>query len=166
MHKYSGPRRLAELVPACVGPAAAERGFATAELLSRWPQIAGAQFGTRSRPVRFSWPPRGQASDPAAGPGGAVLHVKVENGFAMALQYESEALIARINAYLGWRCVQAIRFKQGPVGNRGAAAAPPAALDPAADMRLARSLDGVDETLAAPLRRLGRAVLAGRTAAS
>lgn len=157
--RKSGARRLADLVPACVGPAAARRGFAAAELLGRWREIAGPEIGARSRPLRFAWPPRGAASDPAA-PVGAVLHLRVEGSFALALHYESEALIGRINAYLGWRCVDSIRVRQGPVAPARTAAAAGTVLPADAEERLAARLSDVDEALAEPLRRLGRAVLA------
>jgi hypothetical protein len=160
MQRRHGPKRLADMIPAAIGQAAAERGFAAVELLSRWTEIAGPELGPRCRPVRFAWPPRGRASDPTAAPVGAVLHLRVESGFALNLQYESEALIARINAYLGWRCVEQIRLKQGPVGapGKGARAQPP--LPAAARAALDDRLAAVDADLAGPLRRLGEAVLA------
>lgn len=163
MRRSSGPRRLADLVPACVGPAAAERGFAAAELVSRWRDIAGPEIGAHSRPLRFGWPPRGRATDPTAAPAGAVLYLRVESGFALALQYQSEALIGRINAYLGWRCVEALRFKQGPLGPANGRAPASARLPAEADEALAARLKGLDDALAEPLRRLGREVLSRKT---
>jgi hypothetical protein len=166
VRKPFGAKQLAELVPGCIGPAAAERGFAAAELLSRWAEIAGPEIGARSRPIRFGWPPRGQKSDPAAPREGAVLHLRVDSGFALAFHYESPALVGRINSYLGWRCVEAIRVVQGPVARRSRAQLEPRPLPPAQEARLAETLTQVEGDVAGALTRLGRAVLSRQASPS
>jgi hypothetical protein len=164
MRKPFGPRAVGELIPACLGEFAAKRGFAGAEILARWQSIAGEAIAAHARPVRLQWPPRGTATDPDAEPPTAVLHIRVEGGFALELQYEAERLVERINAYLGWRCVGALRMRQGPVEQRPAQRrAAPATIDPEAERRIAALLSPVeDPALAASLERLGRAVLAPR----
>jgi hypothetical protein len=160
MRKPFGPRPIAELLPGALGEAATKRGFAGAELLGRWPAIAGGDIARHTRPVRLQWAPRGEATDPDKPPPAAVLHIRVDGAFALELQYATEQLIERINAYLGWRCVGAIRMRQGPVhsGENGAPSLPPLPEDAA--RRLDASLGGVEEkVLANSLRRLGQAVL-------
>ena len=55
MRKFTGPRPVADLVPACLGPLAAKRGFAGAELVSRWAEIAGPEIAARTAPVRVQF---------------------------------------------------------------------------------------------------------------
>ncbi len=162
MRKPFGPRAVGELIPDCLGELSAKRGFAGAEILARWQSIAGEAIAAHARPVRLQWPPRGSATDPDAEPPTALLHVRVEGAFALELQYEADRLVERINAYLGWRCVGALRIRQGPVERRNAARRPtPVPLDSEDERRLAASVRDVEEPrLAASLEKLGRRVLA------
>jgi hypothetical protein len=162
MRRARGPTRLADLLPGAVGPVAAQRGFAATELIARWQDIAGPEIGPRTRPLRLAWPPRGEATDTAQTPT-AVLHLKVESAFAMALHFEAPRLIERINAHLGWRCVGEVRLRQGPVG--GAASEGPAPLPPPSreqSERLSAAVAQADDALAASLRRFGEAVMGSR----
>jgi hypothetical protein len=161
MRKPFGPRAVGELIPDCLGEFAAKRGFAGAEILARWPSIAGEAIARHARPVRLQWPPRGAAADPEEIPAAAVLHIRVDGAFALELQYEADRLVERINAYLGWRCVGALRMRQGPVEQRAPRPSAPSVVDAEAEARIAACLAPVaEEELAASLRRLGRAVLA------
>jgi hypothetical protein len=72
---------------------------------------------------------------------------------------QTAIIIERINRYFGWRCVGALKLKQGPVGHRKAAPVVERALAPEQEVRIAELTSGMeDERLADALRRLGRAV--------
>jgi len=70
------------------------------------------------------------------------------------------AVIARVNAHLGWRCVDRLVLKQGPVERRGPARGRRAPPDPAI-LKAAEAAVGQidDEALRAALTRLGAGVL-------
>lgn len=149
-------RSLAELVPGAMGEALAAQGFAGSEILLRWNDIAGPELGSRSEPFRLAWP-RGKGEGRDRAP--ATLHVQVESAFSLELQMQSAVIIERINRYFGWRCVGAIKIKQGPPGRRKAPPRTEAKLPPEAEERIASLTSGLeDDRLADALKRLGRAV--------
>ena len=154
------PKPLADLLDACLGPALAAQGFASADLFAAWPDIVGPRLATACRPVRIEWGRRG-LRDHDERPQPATLVVRVEGVFALELQHLAPLLTERINAHYGWRCVGRIVLKQGPV-RQGDIRSPaqPAPLGEAARRRVATALDGVGEDgLRAALDRLGTAVL-------
>jgi hypothetical protein len=154
-------RSLAELVPGAMGEALAAQGFAGGEILLRWNDIAGPELGARSEPVKLAWP-RGQKGEGQKGGRNrepATLHIQVESAFALELQMQTAVIIERINRYFGWRCVGALKLKQGPAGRREASPVPKPPLAPEQELRIAELISGVeDERLVDALRRLGRAV--------
>lgn len=150
-------RTLAELVPGAMGDALAAQGFANGEILLRWPDIAGPELAERSEPIRLQWPRGAKTETREREP--AVLHVQVESAFALELQMQGQVIIERINRYFGWRCVGAIKPKQGPVGRRKPAPVPVKPLNPEDEARIAKLTSGVEDSrLAEALQRLGRAV--------
>ena len=66
MNKPRGAQPLADLVRPAIADAIKAQGFATADILSRWPDIAGARLAACSMPVRVLWPPRPKAAVPGA----------------------------------------------------------------------------------------------------
>jgi len=160
-HRLRRPRAIAELVPRCLGEALAAKGFAGAEVLTRWGEIAGPELAAHSRPLEIKWPRR--TGDAGASREPATLVVRVSGAFALELQQQAPVLIERINAYLGWGGIGRIRIKQGPVARPAPRPPAPPALDVAAEARLAGQVAGVaDQRLADALLRLGRAVATRR----
>ena len=41
--------------------------------------------------------------------------MRVEGAFALEAQHSAAVIVARVNAHLGWRCVEKIAFRQGPL---------------------------------------------------
>jgi hypothetical protein len=39
----------------------------------------------------------------------------VEGAFALEAQHHAPVIVARVNAHLGWRCVERVAFRQGPL---------------------------------------------------
>lgn len=155
-----GPVMLSELVGKAIGPLTARRGFAAADLIAAWPEIAGARFADCTRPEKIVWP-KGEANEWRA----ALLVVKVDGPRAVFFQHEAGQVIERVNAFLGYAAIGRIRIVQGPVAAATDAAPKGAATLAAEDeARLDRSLAEVeDDALRAALGKLGRGVLADKS---
>jgi hypothetical protein len=153
-------RPLGELVLEGLDPLTRQRGFAGAELLSHWPEIAGERLANHSRPLALRWPVRGEKADPDKARNGATLEIAVSPAFALDLQYAAPQLIERLNALFGWRCVEKLRLLQRPIAAKTAAKPPlqPLSID---DQRLLeerlRKID--DPELRQALFRLGDGVI-------
>jgi hypothetical protein len=151
-------RRLGDLLERCLSPTLARQGFASTELVTRWPEIAGAEIAAHAEPVKISWP-RGHQAD-AAEP--ATLLLRVEGPTAIEIQHLSGVILERVNRFFGWRAIGKIVLRQAPLVRRSrpAVAAAPTA---EATSRIAATLtDIADEDLRQALARLGAAVDANR----
>jgi len=159
--KNRATRSLAELVPGAMGEALAAQGFADSEILLRWGDIAGPELAERCQPVKLAWPRGPQGEGRHREP--ATLHVQVESAFALELQMQSGVIIERINRYFGWRCVGAIKPRQGTVRRAKAAPPPPVQLTSEEEAHIASLTKGLEDSrLAEALQRLGRSVTASR----
>jgi hypothetical protein len=92
-----------------LGPAFQKHGFAQQELLSRWPQIVGDAIAALASPERIRWP-RTAISGPMSG---GTLHVKAVAGRGLEVQYAVPAMLDRINQFLGYQALTAIKVVQG-----------------------------------------------------
>ena len=102
-------------VGAVVGPALAARGLSEASLVSHWPDIVGLDVARFARFERLNWPPRGAKSDPETPRAPATLVLRIDGAFALEAQHLGRIIVERVNAHLGWRCVEKIAFRQGPL---------------------------------------------------
>lgn len=153
-------RPLADLIGPVINPVLARQGFSQSDLILFWDDIVGERLAAMSQPIRLQWPARHRAEASAGGQASATLIVRVETGFALELQHLSGAIIERVNAHLGWRCVTKLSLKQGPVERRANTkpARPP--VDPAAAQAAEKLVRHVaDEALRLALARLGARVL-------
>jgi hypothetical protein len=144
---------LRDLVGKVVGETFARQGFASAELVTRWPEIAGAEISAHSEPVKIQWtrPADGQEREPGT------LVLRVEGPAAIEIQHLSGVICERVNRFLGWRAVARLALRQAPL-RRGERKALRAA-DPAVAAQIAESLPDIgDDDLKAALARLGAAV--------
>lgn len=156
--RSKGALSLGELVGRAIAPITARRGFATADLVAAWPELAGPLHAGCTAPDKISWPRRNDEGDePAAG----VLFLKVDGPRAIYVQHDLPQILERVNAFFGYRAIGRIRIVQGPVAD----AASPAGLrdrtpvDPAAGQAIAETVASVeDDRLRAALERLGRGV--------
>jgi hypothetical protein len=166
VNKPSRPtaRPLRDLLGKVVGDAFTRQGFASAELVTRWPEIAGAEIAARSEPIKIQWPRVSASLSSSAGeqasgwerpPGTLVL--RVEGPAAIEIQHLAGVICERVNRFLGWRAVERIVFRQAPL--RQQARRSGRKPDAAAAARLAASLPEIaDDDLRAALARLGAAV--------
>ncbi|MFL6797441.1 MAG: DUF721 domain-containing protein [Xanthobacteraceae bacterium] len=149
----SYPRAIGTLVHKTLGQAFAKQGFASAELVTRWADIAGAEVAAHSQPERIQWP-RGMAGEP---PGPGTLVLRVQGPTALEIQHLSGLILERVNRFFGWKAVGTLRLRQAPLGRKVRAL--PAAVDPAATALLAATLSAVhDDKLRDALARLGASV--------
>ncbi len=157
-----GPTRLSQIVEGCIAPTLRKQGFGESEIVVAWPQIVGERLAAVSAPIRLVWPPGGRRADPEATKP-ATLAVRVEGAFALELQHLAPLVLERVNAHLGWRCVDRVTLRQGPLPLKPARAAPPPAPDAAALAAARAATEGVaDEALRAALTRLGARVATAR----
>jgi hypothetical protein len=168
--KKTFSRPLAELVNRALDPLVAKQGFGESSLLLQWEAIVGARVSDICQPIRMQWPPRAKprTTDKQRTPDKpqepATLALRVEPGFGLDIQHMSGAIIDRVNAHLGWRCVARLSIRQEPLRHDAPRARPAPPRDPIARMRAEAATEGVaDEALRKALVALGERVLA-RTA--
>jgi hypothetical protein len=166
MNKPSRPvaRPLRDLLGKVVGDTFTRQGFASAELVTRWPEIAGAEIAAHSEPIKIQWP-RASPSLPSTastegsgwGQPAGTLVLRVEGPAAIEIQHLAQVICERVNRFLGWRAIERIACRQAPL--RRASRKPARKPDAAAAARLAASLPEIaDDELRAALARLGAAV--------
>ena len=149
----SYPRPLQELLHKTLGDAFAKQGFASTELVTRWPDIVGAEIAVHSQPEKIQWPRAADGGPPEP----ATLVLRVEGPTAVEIQHLSGVILERVNRFLGWQAVGRLRLKQAPL-RRGQSKVHPT-IDPEAAARIAASLPDIrDEKLRDALARLGAAI--------
>jgi hypothetical protein len=147
---------LRDLVGKAVGDAFRRQGFASAELVTRWSEIVGADVAARSQPIKIQWPRPADGEEREPG----TLVLRVEGPAAIEIQHSTGVICERINRFLGWRAIARIALRQAPL--RRAAAKPSRRENPAAVAAVAASLpDIADDELRQALARLGAAVKRG-----
>lgn len=150
----SFPRPLADFTGAALSDALKSQGFASAEILSRWPEIAGPEIAAHSEPLKINWT-RPSGDEP---PEPATLVLRVEGPAAIEIQHLSAVILERINRFFGWQAIGRIALRQAPLRRR-APAERPSPPDPAEHARIAESLPQIEDAdLKAALARLGAAV--------
>ncbi len=87
----------------------ARYGFAQAELLARWPEIAGEELSQMSEPERIKWP-RGLV-DNAQRTGGTLI-IRAAPGRGLELHYEVPRIIERLNRFFGYGAIASIKIVQ------------------------------------------------------
>ncbi len=110
-----GAKPLAEFMPEVIEATLAARGLSEASLIADWPAIVGETIARYARPIQLQWPPRPPRRDPEAALAPATLVLRVDGAFALEAQHGAGIIVARVNAHLGWRCVDKIAFRQGPL---------------------------------------------------
>lgn len=147
-------RPLADLVGAAIDPVLARQGFGESDIVLYWEEIVGQRLAAMSEPLGLRWP-RGKAPRQAA-----MLIVRVEGAYALELQHLSGLVIERVNAHLGFACVDRIALRQGPLArrlrDRSSRPAPRAEAAAAAEASVASI---ADDALRQALGRLGARVL-------
>jgi len=147
------PRPLSDLLGATLNETLKSQGFASAEIIARWPEIAGPEIAAHSEPIKIAWPRRGE--DETAEP--ATLVLRVEGPAALEIQHLSAVILDRVNRFFGWQAIGRIALRQAPLHRKERPASPPAP-DPAVAERIADGLPIEDQALRQALGRLGAAI--------
>jgi len=110
-------RSVGAYVPKVVAAAFEKYGFHTAEIMTSWETIVGADLARLTRPESIKWP-RGAkgrvASDGEAQTAGATLVLASNPAFALEVSYRTQEIIDRINRYFGYRAIAQLRIVQTP----------------------------------------------------
>lgn len=107
VRRRGGVAKLSRASSALVSKAVRAKGFAEAEIVTRWGRIVGAELARSTVPVKLAFP-RGERR-------GATLHVRAESAFAPVLQQRSGVIIELVNRYLGYAAVNRLEVRHGPL---------------------------------------------------
>ncbi len=150
----SFPRPLSAFAGSALNEALKAQGFASADIVSRWADIVGAEIAAHSEPLKINWPRQGTEESPEP----ATLVLRVEGPAAIEIQHLSSVILERVNRFFGWRAIGRLALRQAPLKRTAPKTVPPPP-DPAATARIAESLPQVeDEHLRQALARLGAAI--------
>jgi len=144
---------LRDLLGKTIGDTFRRQGFASAELVTRWSEIAGAEISAHSEPIKIQWrrPATGEDQEPGT------LVLRVDGPAAIEIQHLAGIVCERVNRFLGWRAVDRIALRQAPLKRRLRQTRRQPDLQAAA--QIAATLDEIgDEDLRNALARLGAAV--------
>jgi hypothetical protein len=146
-------RPLSAVAGATLSETFRRQGFASAEIITRWAEIAGPEIAAHAEPLKIQWP-RGE---PGIGQA-ATLVLRVEGPAAVEIQHLSGVILERVNRFFGWPAVGRLALRQAPLARRTGKTAPQPP-DPAAMAAEAASLpDTMDQGLREALARLGAAI--------
>jgi hypothetical protein len=163
----AGKRRFGNAVPVSdlateiLDPVLRKRAGISIGLVQSWEEIAGPRLANRSRPEKIQWPRRMHEDDPFEP---AVLVIACEGMAALHLQHETNEIINRVNAFLGFTAIGRIRIVQKPMTmDKGR---PKPTLRPLTASEKAKLSGTVglieDDGLRASLERLGTTILGER----
>ncbi|WP_133572577.1 DUF721 domain-containing protein [Maritalea mobilis] len=146
---------ISELAERAIEPLAQKRGFANAELLTRWAHIVPEPFDQSVIPDQLKWPHSGQME----GAAGAVLTVSVDPIYALAFTHETDMIKGAINRYFGFYLVDKIKPSRRPFLPQQQEDTRPQLrpLTPKVEAELNAELDGIEDAeLREALMKLGR----------
>jgi hypothetical protein len=154
-----GPTRarpLSDLLRKTLNQAFAKQGFASTELVTRWPEIVGTDIAAHSEPEKIQWPRPFGNEMPEPG----ILVLRVEGPTAIEIQHQIKVILERVNRFFGWQAVGDLRLRQAPLSRQTKAKLP--TVDAEEEARIAATLSQIaDDSLRAALARLGAAVKDG-----
>jgi hypothetical protein len=151
--RYARP--LADFLGPCLSDAFAQQGFASAELVTRWTEIVGAEIAAHAEPIKLQWR-KGEGGEP---PEPATLMLRVEGPTAIEIQHLSAVILERVNRFFGWQAVGRIALRQAPLSGGRKKRPQPILPDPAVVARIEAGLPEVaDDNLRQALARLGAAI--------
>ncbi len=100
-------QRASRVASSLVTPALRSKGFAQAEVVTRWAYIVGPELAESTLPVGLRFP-RGDRM-------GATLTVRCESAFAPLLSHKAGRVIEMVNSFFGYQAVAKLDVKQGPL---------------------------------------------------
>ena len=131
----SSARAAGSFIPKLAAKAFEKYGFHSAEIMTAWARVAGADIAAFTEPERIKWP-RGHAAQNSGDGSGAAeaatLVLRVDPARALDIEYRAGEIIDRINRYFGYRAIARLTIVQAPVTRTVAGAASPRVVDAAA----------------------------------
>jgi hypothetical protein len=131
-------------------PVFQKHGFAQVELLAHWPDIVGAQIAKIAIPEKIRWPHGKEEKS------GGTLHLKVQAGRGLDVQYATHTIMERVNRFLGYQGVASLKILQTHEPMRAAKAKPRAIEPPPRILAQVETIEDPDLQLA--LARLGAGI--------
>ncbi|MBG1233336.1 DUF721 domain-containing protein [Aestuariivirga litoralis] len=84
-------------------------GFASDQIAAQWPAIVGEAIAAAARPERIKWPRTAEAQKQKLG---GTLVLRAPAGLALEVHYEIPRIIERVNQFLGYGAIAAIKVVQ------------------------------------------------------
>ncbi len=116
--RQSFARAAGSFVPRLTAKVFEKYGFHSAEIMTSWATVIGADIAAISAPERLRWPRASVASADggAVNAGaGATLILRVEPAHALDIEYRAGEIVDRINRYFGYRAVTTMKILQAPL---------------------------------------------------
>ena len=115
--KGSYVRAVGSFVPKITTKVFEKYGFHSAEIMTNWARVAGADIAAWTEPERIRWPrtPAVETEDNAGGRQGATLVLRVDPARALDIEYRAHEITERINRYFGYRAVETLKIVQAPL---------------------------------------------------
>jgi hypothetical protein len=156
-----GAQPLQALVDDCLEPSLKAKGFVSSAIHLHWADIVGQRLAPWSEPIALKWPVMPPGADQDAPKAGATLTVKIAGAFALDLQHQAPQIIERVNSFFGWRCVERLILKQGPIRKASMEIKKPRKeMSVAASKKLDSVLEKIDDPkLKATLAKLGVGIM-------
>ncbi len=146
-------RPLRDVLGKTIGDTFRKQGFASAELVTRWAEIVGADIAARSEPIKIQWPRPADGEEREPG----TLVLRVDGPSAIEIQHLVGVICERVNRFLGWRAIGRIGLRQAPIVRKEKKRS--RNVDPAEAARVAETLTDIgDDDLRQALARLGASV--------
>lgn len=112
--RFKPVRPLSALLAGQLKDMFSRQGFASAEIVTRWSDIVGADIAALTQPVKIQWPRSEQAEAGAL----ATLIIRVEGPMALEIQHSGGQLMERVNRFFGWQAIGRIAIRQAPLSRR------------------------------------------------
>ena len=144
------PKPIGELMPQIGRTAFRRFGFVQSSIVTRWPEIVGAQHAKICMPEAIRFPP-GEKSE-------GILQLVVIPAHAPLIQQVIPEIMERVNRFFGYNAVSRVKIRQGEVkpGSAETPPKPPPSLKPI-PMELGDSLRDIgDPELRTVLESLAR----------
>ena len=129
----------------------ARHGFASEQLISQWSVIVGQPYAAYCVPDKINWPR--SAADAARKMGGTLV-LRAAAGRGLELQYEAPRIIERVNQFLGYGAITALKIMQDSLTVKQTKP-PLVSISPEAQQAWQEKIDDIaDDELKAALARL------------
>jgi hypothetical protein len=95
--RYKQPARpLSAIATGLLAETFAKQGFASSELVTRWPDIVGPEIAAHAEPIKMQWARAPQGSEDSEP---ATLVLRVEGPAAIEIQHLARVILDRVNRF-------------------------------------------------------------------